>query len=47
MKNRKLIGLLSFFTAIGMMLVLLIASRLTVLVLILFLLFLGYYLYRC
>lgn len=42
MKNRKLLGLLAFFTAIGMLLVILITSRLATLVLIALLLFFGY-----
>ena len=42
MKNRKLIGMLAFFTAIGMLLVILITSRLAVLLLIAVLLFFGY-----
>ncbi len=42
MKNRKLIGLMAFFTAIGMVIVIIITSRLAILVIIALLLLLGY-----
>ena len=42
MKNRKLIGLMAFFTAIGMVIVIIITSRLAILVIIALLLLLGF-----
>ncbi len=42
MKNRKLIGLMAFFTAIGMVIVIIISSRLAILMIIALLLLLGY-----
>lgn len=42
MKLRKLIGLLAFFTAVGMLLVILVTNRLAILLIIALLLLLGY-----
>lgn len=42
MKNRKLIGLMAFFTAVGMLVVIMISSRLAILIIIALLLLLGY-----
>ena len=42
MKNRKLIGLMAFFTAIGMVIVIIISNRLAILMIIALLLLLGY-----
>lgn len=42
MCNRKLIGLLAFVAAIGMILVIMIASRIAILIIVALLLLLGY-----
>lgn len=42
MKNRKLIGLMAFFTAVGMLVVIMISSRIAILLIIALLLLLGY-----
>ncbi len=42
MNLRKLIGIIAFFTAVGMLIVILVANRLAILVIIALLLLLGY-----
>ena len=42
MKTRKLIGLMAFFTAVGMLVVIMISSRIAILLIIALLLLLGY-----